>query len=87
MLKVESVPSDPRRKLPHQRGFLISETRKLEIIPTTGSRKNRELVLEDETTVLDDVVDDDQRFESDAGVSGGVKTVHDGFDGRSGCSS
>jgi hypothetical protein len=75
-----NLPSDPRRKLPHQRRFLISKSRKFQIIPTTGSWKYRELILEDETTVFDDVMDNDQRLESYASISGGVKTFHYGFD-------
>lgn len=51
-----------------------------------GGRENRELILEDEGSAFDYVVDGEEALESNGGVSGAVEAVHEGFDkgGRGG---
>lgn len=45
-----------------------------------GSRKDGELVLEDEGAPLDDVVDGEEALECHGGVAGAVEAVHEGLD-------
>lgn len=46
---------------------------------STGGRKNRELILEDEGSTFDYVVEGEEALESYDRVSGAVEAVHEGF--------
>lgn len=77
MLEALGVPADPRGELPCLRVGVVAERREVEGVPGASGWEEGELIAEDEGGAGDESVDDDEGFEGDGGVGGGVEALHE----------
>jgi len=80
-------PPNPGGELPRGGVGRVSEVGEVEVVSAAGVRVDRELILEDEGAVADDVVDGDEALECHGGVVRSLQPVHQNLHRRRGCGS